>query len=370
MAASNARLGIFAIVTLASLAVAAGYTFYASRASELPAGPAPAATSKAISSLPASPPEQHSTSAISESGSSPVAQPAAAVANRQEGKPYLIALNVRQSPELGQAEFAAMDSRDARTATGLRCERVYVAGSKGVCLKREITFYAAQTVATFTDDRFRPLFEVRTPGIPTRARISRDGRRAAFTVFVTGHSYADAQLSTTTLLVDLTTQATIGNLEEFQVWKDGNRVKALDFNYWGVTFGRDSNFFYATLRTGDVNYLVRGDIRGRAVTILYPGVECPSLSPDETRVAFKQAVARGEWRLAVLDLETYEVVTLPETRNVDDQAEWLDNTRVLYGLPDPAPWMSIMVTAADGSGQPSVFAKGAASPAVVQQFRR
>jgi hypothetical protein len=282
---------------------------------------------------------------------------------------YLFAVNIRQSPELGQAEYSALDSVDARTATGLRCERVYFAAGKGVCLGREIKMFAAETVATFTDDRFQPLFDVRTPGIPTRTRISPDGRRAAFTVFVTGHSYADAQLSTTTLLVDLTTRQTIANLEEFQVWKDGKSLKALDFNYWGVTFGRDSNFFYATLRTGGVNYLVHGDIKARTVTVMYPGVECPSLSPDETRIAFKRAIGRGDWRLAILDLTTYDIVQLPETRSIDDQAEWLDNARVLYALPDPAPWMTIMVAPADGRAQPAVFAKGAASPAVVAQFR-
>jgi hypothetical protein len=61
---------------------------------------------------------------------------------------------------------------------------------------------------------------------------------------------------------------------------------------------------------------------------------------------------------------------LPGQRSVDDQAEWLDNDRVLYALPDPAPWMNIMAVAADGSTEPNVFATGASSPAIVREFRR
>jgi dipeptidyl aminopeptidase/acylaminoacyl peptidase len=207
---------------------------------------------------------------------------------------------------------------------------------------------------------------VPTDGIPTRARVAPDGRYAAFTVFVTGHSYADAALSTATLLVDLANRTAVANLEEFEVFQDGHVIKSIDSNYWGATFGDDSNFFYATLRTGGVNYLVRGDIAARRVTVLRPGVECPSLSPDGTRVAFKKMIARADWRLSVLDLATLEETELAETRSVDDQAEWLDDERILYALADPAPWMSIMVVSADGSGRPTRFAKGAASPAVVK----
>jgi hypothetical protein len=263
-----------------------------------------------------------------------------------------------------------LTSLDDRTTTGLRCERIHFAAGTGICLSREARFFSAQTIATVVDPTFRPLFSVRTDGIPTRARVASDGRYAAFTVFVTGHSYADAALSTATLLLDLGNRATVANLEEFNVIKDGNAFKSLDFNYWGVTFEQDSNFFYATLRTGGVNYLVRGDITSRTVTVLRGGVECPSLSPDGTRIAFKKMIARADWRLAVLDLATFEETALAETRSVDDQVEWLDNERILYALTDPAPWMSIMVVSADGSGQPTLFAKGAASPAVVREFRR
>jgi dipeptidyl aminopeptidase/acylaminoacyl peptidase len=284
-------------------------------------------------------------------------------------QPWLIALNMRDSADLGKAEFSALATVDDRTATNLQCERIYFAADKGICLSREIKFLSAQTVATLVDTRFQPLSSVRTDGIPSRARISADGRYAAFTVFVFGHSYADSQLSTATLLLDIKQGATIANLEEFKVLQDGRVIESVDFNYWGVTFQKDSNFFYATLRTGGINYLVRGDVRLRTATVIYKGVECPSLSPDETRIAFKKLVSRNNWRLTVLDLTTFRETPLTETRSVDDQAIWLDNDRVLYGLVDSAPWMSVMVVPADGTGQPNVFAKGAASPAVVTSMK-
>ena len=65
--------------------------------------------------------------------------------------------------------------------------------------------------------------------------------------------------------------------------------------------------------------------------------ECPSLSPDQTRIAYKKRLeskARGIWRLAVLDLRTGQESLLAETRSVDDQGVARRN-RLLYGLPRP-----------------------------------
>ncbi len=280
----------------------------------------------------------------------------------------LVALNLRPSAELGTVEISPLDALEDRKATSLHCERIYFAAGKGICLTREIKLFSAQTIATLVDARFQPLSSVRLDGIPSRARISPDGRYGAFTVFVSGHSYADTSLSTATLLLDMKTGSTLANLESFKVFRDGDRIESPDFNYWGVTFLHDSNAFYATLRTGGVNYLVRGDIGARSVRILYKGVECPSVSPDETRIAFKKMVSPGSWRLTVLNLSTFQETALAEIRSVDDQAEWLDDNHVLYGMV-PAktpPFMNILVVAADGSGDAQVFAPGAGSPAVVR----
>ena len=111
----------------------------------------------------------------------------------------------------------------------------------------------------------------------------------------------------------------------------------MDFNFWGVTFAQDSNRFYATLASSGVKYLVEGDIDARSARVVATDVECPSLSPDNTRVAYKKAYtdARGlGWHLEVLDLATMAVTPLAtETRSVDDQVEWLDDGHVMYHLP-------------------------------------
>ncbi|HET9667579.1 MAG TPA: hypothetical protein VFP09_12510, partial [Desertimonas sp.] len=98
----------------------------------------------------------------------------------------------------------------------------------------------------------------------------------------------------------------------------------------------------------------------RQARVIAENVECPSLSPDETRIAFKRREGNS-WRLHVLDLRTKRETALAETRSVDDQVEWLDDERILYGLID-----DIWVVSADGSGEPSVYIPDALSPAVVR----
>jgi hypothetical protein len=112
----------------------------------------------------------------------------------------------------------------------------------------------APPVATFVDEDFQPQLSVRIDGIPARARISPGGRYAAFTVFVSGHSYGDSSLSTTTLLLDMNTGSTVADLESFQVLQEGNRIRSPEFNYWSISFLHDSNIFSARHPNGGVNF--------------------------------------------------------------------------------------------------------------------
>ena len=164
----------------------------------------------------------------------------------------------------------------------------------------------------------------------------------------------------------MVTGTSLGDLETFTVMKDGKRIQSVDFNFWGVTFARSGGRFYATLGTGGHTYLVEGDVAARTARVLRDGVECPSLSPDGTRIAFKQRVAGGglsevKWQLAVLPLDPPdEDHPLAETRNVDDQAEWLDDGTVLYSVDSDT-----YAVAADGSGAPGLFTHRAHSLVVV-----
>ena len=68
--------------------------------------------------------------------------------------------------------------------------------------------------------------------------------------------------------------------------------------------------------------------------MIHENVECPSLSPDGTRIAYKKRTGSDTtpWHLTVLDLATMRETPLAESRSVDDQAEWLDDDHVLYGV--------------------------------------
>jgi hypothetical protein len=225
----------------------------------------------------------------------------------------------------------------ARIVTPIECERIDYAAGSGVCLSADRGVFTTYHAIVF-DDRFQPRYTIPLNGPPSRVRVAPDGKIAGVTVFVTGHSYAAGSFSTQTMLIDLQTGTTITELETFEVLRDGRPFKAVDFNFWGVTFAPDVNRFYATLGTGGTQYLVEGNMRARRATVIRPGVECPALSPDGRRVAFKKRTIEGGaliWRLALLDLTTMtERVLNGETRSVDDQVEWADDRHILYGLPD------------------------------------
>jgi hypothetical protein len=288
--------------------------------------------------------------------------------------PHLIFLH-EVGPHYGQVTLAGFEPALSQSAqTALACDRVHYAAGNGICLVYDSSTPVQDPLATiptwvtlFGPD-FKPRHQFTVEGIPSRARVSPDGKYATYTIFVSGHSYADANMSTATVLLETATGASLGNLEDFEVWKDGRLYQAIDFNFWGATFAQDSNRFYATLRSYDTTYLVEGDIPARKLTVLRENVECPSLSPDGTRIAFKKLASTGMWQLTVLDLATMQETPLAEKESIDDQVEWLDNERLLYQKEDdtPAKQLSVFVVPADGSGQPEVFIPKAASPVVVR----
>jgi Tol biopolymer transport system component len=207
------------------------------------------------------------------------------------------------------------------------------------------------------------------PGLPSRARISPDGSRLATTTFVFGDSYTNpGQFSTRTIVSNIAGGGEL-DLEQFAVVVDGKPLTAADKNIWGVTFA-DDDTFYATAAAGKKTWLVQGSLSARRMVALRGDVECPSLSPDGTRIAFKKhgSLPNGQWRLAVYNLATHTETMIAEKRSVDDQVEWLDNQRILYGLPRGGTSISsdVWVANADGTGASSVFVADAWSPAVVR----
>ncbi|MDJ0340925.1 TolB-like translocation protein [Streptomyces sp. H10-C2] len=277
-------------------------------------------------------------------------------------------LNGARGPHLTElASVPAADPKAGRTASGVKCQRFYAAAGTGVCLQSAPGAVAQSNRALVLDKNLGTLRSFPLAGIPSRARVSPSGHLAAWTVFVGGESYGAAFFSTRTAILDTRTWQLTSNLEEFTILLDGKKYHAADANFWGVTFAADDETFYATLGTGGRTYLIRGSLAHRTVTTLTQNVECPSLSPDGTRVAFKKRVLRGAalWREYVLDLRTLHETPLAEHHSVDDQATWLDNSTLAYALPTEGAVGStdLWSVPADGSSTPQLLIPGASSPA-------
>ncbi len=341
---SPARVMAFLGVALACIAAAGGYAWWASQ-QRAQAAASYTRTEKPLAALPAA--------------------------------PYLMLRVTGAGASHGRMALERPGDDDVRLVSPLNCDRVHASatgGGRGICLESRRGAFTSYHAHLF-DAQLRTTASFDLAGAPSRTRISRDGRLAATTVFVSGHSYASPGFSTRTSIIDVERGTMLApDLEAWSVVRDGQPFKAVDFNFWGVTFLPDGSGFYATLQTDGKQYLVQGDIAAQRMTVVVPNVECPSLSPDATRIAFKRRVepppqGRVVWQIVVRDLATgRETVLARETRNVDDQVEWLDDREIAYALPDdsaPAA-TSVWAIAADGSAAPRLVAPMAYSPAAVR----
>ncbi len=262
------------------------------------------------------------------------------------------------------------DPGGARAFTDVSCDRVAAWEGGASCLVTErgvvTTFEALELDADWQVVQTHPL-----PGIPSRTRVSPDGTLVATTSFVAGHSYMSTGFSTETVVRELGGGTDWGDLEKFDLVIGGRAVSPRDRNVWGVTFADDQHF-YATVGTGGHTWLVRGDLRTRTLTSLADGAECPSVSPDGSRVAYKIDVEPGEatvWGLAVLDLATGGRTDLSAgPRGVDDQVTWLDDDTLLYGLPrtDDPGVTDVWSLDTTSSATPALLIEEAWSPTVVR----
>jgi hypothetical protein len=245
----------------------------------------------------------------------------------------------------------------------LTCERVAFAAGRGICLSQARSLPTPTYEARLFDADEKVIGKFSVPGSPSRARVSPDGRYAASTTFVGGDGYTNpGAFSTRTRVYDVAAKKSLGDLEDYKVTRDGKAIDKVDHNFWGVTFTGQGAQFYATLGTGNHHYLLKGDAVTKTATVIRDGVECPSLSPDGTRIGFKARVGKPfQWRFHVLDLKTGKETALQETRSVDDQIAWLDNRRLAYGVGE-----EVMEVPSDGSAAPRVLLVSASNPNRVQ----
>lgn len=270
------------------------------------------------------------------------------------------------------ASVSLSDPSGPRAVTQVACDRVDAAGAEFMCLRTERGIVPSYSATLYANDGMA-LEEWPLSGVPSRTRISEDGELVATTAFVTGHSYATVGFSTETQIRTRDGES-LGDLEEWTLLIDGDQVAPADRNYWGITF-IDDDTFYATagLTTAGRTYLIKGDVPARTLTAVAADVECPSLSPDGKRIAFKSMTSRSgpttHWTPAIMHLATGDVELLPESRSVDDQIEWLDEDTILYGMPreGAAGDYDVWALATGGSRHPEVLIEHAWSPSVVRR---
>jgi hypothetical protein len=284
--------------------------------------------------------------------------------------PHIVFRSSALGAQYGQlAVVPSSDPAGSRASLGPTCERTYATKTVGVCLYAKRGVVQKYGIAML-DAQLQPVGNSELAGLPSRARISSDSGLIATTTFVGGHSYAQASFSTETII--RRNGKDLGNIESWQSTVDRRPLRSVDRNFWGVTFADDDDTFYVTAASGRTTWLMRGSLKTKSMTSLRTDAECPSLSPDQTKIAYKKRLGskdRGVWRLAVLNLRTGQESLVAETRSVDDQVEWLDSDRLLYGMSRPGPEATtsdVWVVPADGSGTPVVLIPEASSPAVVR----
>lgn len=372
----NSRILVFVAIAIGLAAFVAFYLRQA--ATRLPSRPAATQTSPAPSSTESAPEE------APQQTIEPSVQDAPASA-AVEAEPVAAPAPVAYTPDVF-FRHTGVDSHYgmlARTRVGrlnevtyidkLQCEVVHVSGGKGICLTADRGVFTTYAALLFDANTYQVTANIPLNGIASRCRMSIDGKLAALTVFVSGHGYSTLDFSTQTLLIDVESGKVLADLEkDFVITRDGAKFSNPDFNFWGVTFTSDVKHFYATLSTEGKHFLIRGNIADRMGAVLHENVECPSVSPDDARVAYKKRFIvnnRIVWQLHVLDLQTRKETALSEKRSIDDQLEWLGAENVLYSVPAgdaSGASTEVWIAPADGKAAPKLFLPNAYSPAVVR----
>lgn len=292
----------------------------------------------------------------------PPAQSVAAVID----PPFVMFRTLSPKDLHGRVAMASPSAAEStRYVSSLACSRVAYAAGNGICLVEEPSGTEVRHAAYVFDRGFRQGIRIGLSGIPTRARVSPDGRRAAITIYSEEHlPNGEERLAISSVIVDVASGHVI-NLREFTLDHSAGAVFEGPLDFSSVAFARDSNRFFATLATTSERYIVAGTLDNRRLSLLATGLANEALSPDETRLAVKQRVGdRGRWQLLVFDLATMSTHALNQgDRSVDDQVEWLDGGHVVYH-DATEQGTNLWMLSADGVTPARVLIADAYSPSV------
>ena len=221
-----------------------------------------------------------------------------------------------------------------RHAAALRA-RARAPPGRGICLEAK---RGALTTLSRTPVRPRNCGTLHSSRWP--ARRAAPGCRPtagwrATTVFVSGHSYSAPGFTTRTSIVDVASGQLRGRRPRDvhgparRPAVQGGRLQLLGRHL----HARRRSASTPRCRPAASYSWSRATSRRDACALIHDDVECPSLSPDGTRIAFKRRVAsaakgRFVWRLPCSNWRRgRETALATETRSVDDQVEWLDDAR-------------------------------------------
>jgi hypothetical protein len=269
------------------------------------------------------------------------------------------------------AAQALGDEGAGRILFNPRCERIAASALYIVCLGRSRDVLRPYQSTLFDHD-LRELGSVLLNGSPSRTRVSPDEKYFATTSFVVGDSYSDDVFSTRTFLHRIgagdVALGTGDNVEDYELILNQEVYRFPDKNVWGVTFVPGQDRFFATVSMSGHRYLVDANIRERRMLALRDNVECPSLSPNGLRIAYKKRIRDGQivaWRFRIFDVVTGSDTELGETRSIDDQIAWLDDDHVLYGVPRPDGKGADIWSAPINGGPPVMLVANGDSPTVI-----
>ena len=240
---------------------------------------------------------------------------------------------------------------------GLRA-RLLRGRARALCLSRARS--GVDSAPSILDAALRRATRDPLTGLPSRARVSPDGRFGAMTMFVSGDSYRrPGQFSTRTTLIDLASGEQIGRPRGVH----GDARTASASTRRTSTSGASRSRATATTSTRrwppaarlprpgqrprahrevihDERRVPVALARRHAHRLQAPRRQAAALAPARARPRHAGARRRSS-----------------ERRPIDDQVEWLDNRTLLYGI-----GVDVWSAPADGSGRPQRFLADAASP--------